>query len=261
MHLHSDGPNFNEMAVLGPVRMPLEMRMPGTFTYAVGDIHGSYTKLANLLKHCREHCGSNRSRFVFIGDYIDRGRRSRDVVNLLIEVQSGAPDQFVCLCGNHEDMLISASKHRNELMWLENGGHETLDSYRVSHADAIPADHLGWFKSLPLAISDGKRFFVHAGIEPGVQLEHQQREAMLWIREPFLSDPRDHGQYIVHGHTPVKIGKVEHLPNRLNLDTGAVFGGPLTAAVFDDTNIGPIAFISDDGTLLPAPALSDLKRA
>src|SRR6476469_1168056 len=184
------------------------------FTYAIGDIHGSYTKLANLLKHCKMHCGCDVSRFVFVGDYVDRGRRSRDVVQLLIAAQAQAPDTFVCLRGNHEEMLISASKHRNEAMWLMNGGHETLDSYGVENAEFIPADHLAWFKNLPLAISDGKRFFVHAGVKPGVPLDQQEKDVMLWIREPFLSDPRDHGQYIVHGHTPVEIGKPEHLRNR-----------------------------------------------
>ena len=233
--------------------------MAGTFTYAVGDIHGSYTKLVNLFEHCTAHCGPRDPCFVFIGDYIDRGPQSREVVNLLIELQSSAPEQFVCLRGNHEEMLASASEGRGEVLWLENGGHETLDSYGVSHADAIPVEHLAWFKSLPLAISDGKRFFVHAGIRPGVPLEQQEKHVMLWIREPFLSDRRDHGQYIVHGHTPAATGKVEHLPNRLNIDTGAVFGGPLSAAIFDDTRVGPIAFITDDGTFVPAPALSELE--
>jgi serine/threonine protein phosphatase 1 len=235
--------------------------MAGTFTYAVGDIHGSYTKLANLLKHCAAHCGPNMSRFVFIGDYVDRGRRSRDVVDLLIKLQSDSPDRLVCLRGNHEEMLISASKHQNELLWLQNGGQETLDSYGVEHADAIPAEHLTWFKNLPLAISDGKRFYVHAGIRPGVPLQEQEKQVMLWIREPFLSDRRDHGQYIVHGHTPVATGTVEHLPNRLNLDTAAVFGGALTAAVFDEDRVGPLAFITDDGTIVRAPSLSDLEQA
>jgi serine/threonine protein phosphatase 1 len=235
--------------------------MAGTFTYAVGDIHGSYTKLANLVRHCMAHCGTNMSRFVFVGDYIDRGRRSQDVVGFLIKAQSDAPDRFVCLRGNHEEMLINASKHQNELTWLRNGGQETLDSYGVDHADAIPAEHLTWFKNLPLAISDGKRFYVHAGIRPGVPLQDQEKDVVLWIREPFLSDRRDHGLYIVHGHTPVEVGKVEHLPNRLNLDTGAVFGGPLTAAVFDDIKVGPLAFITDNGTMTPAPALSELEQA
>ena len=232
--------------------------MPGTLTYAIGDIHGSYTMLVNLLKHCNSHCGSNVAHFVFVGDYVDRGGRSRDVVNLLIEAQSVAPEQFVCLRGNHEEMLISSSKNVNEAMWLENGGQKTLDSYGVARAEEIPTEHLAWFKNLPLAFSDGGRFFVHAGIRPGIPLDQQQKDVMLWIREPFLSDPRDHGHYIVHGHTPVEIGRVEHLRNRLNLDSGAVFGGRLTAAVFNDAKTGPIAFITDDGTIMAAPALSEL---
>jgi serine/threonine protein phosphatase 1 len=237
------------------------MQMTGRLTYAVGDIHGCYTKLVNLFEHCAEHCGPMEPSFVFIGDYIDRGRQSRAVVRLLIELQSGAPGQFVCLRGNHEEMLVCASEGNDEALWLENGGYETLDSYGVSHADAIPAEHLAWFRSLPLAISDGRRFFVHAGIQPGVPLERQEKEVMLWIREPFLSDRRDHGQYIVHGHTPLATARAEFLPNRLNLDTGAVFGGPLTAAVFDETRIGPIGFITDEGGFVATPALSELERA
>jgi serine/threonine protein phosphatase 1 len=73
---------------------------------------------------------------------------------------------------------------------------------------------------------------------------------MLWIREPFLSDPRDHGRFIVHGHTPLASGRPDLRPNRLNLDTGACFGGPLTAAAFDDTRIGPLAFLTDDGAIV-----------
>jgi serine/threonine protein phosphatase 1 len=235
--------------------------MSDLYTYAIGDIHGSYTKLANLLKHCKKHCGAAKSRFVFVGDYIDRGRKSREVVTLLIEEQNAAPDDVVCLRGNHEEMLIRALQDRDVMMWLMNGGHETLESYDISHANQIPADHLEWFKKLPFAISDGKRFFVHAGVRPGVPLDQQDKNAMLWIREPFLSDTRDHGQYVVHGHTPVRIGKPEHLRNRLNLDTGAVFGGPLTAAVFDDEAIGPIAFIYDTGMVVAAPSLSELAVA
>ena len=230
-------------------------------TYAIGDIHGSDTKLANLLRHCQAHCGDDACRFVFVGDYVDRGPSSREVVNLLMEMQSGAPERIVCLRGNHEELLIDASKKRNERLWLDNGGDTTLDSYGVDHAEELPAEHLAWFKDLPLAISDGKRFFVHAGIEPGVPLQQQPKEVMLWIREPFLSDARDHGQFIVHGHTPLETGRPDLRANRLNLDTGAVFGGPLTAAVFDETSVGPVAFITDDGAVVRAPAIGPPETA
>jgi serine/threonine protein phosphatase 1 len=195
---------------------------------------------------------------VFLGDYIDRGPHSRDVVDLLIRLQASAPTETLCLRGNHEEMLISASDCGDEITWLHNGGDMTLRSYGVDGADAIPAEHLAWFHSLPVSLNDGRRFFVHAGIRPGVPLDRQKRETMLWIREPFLSDRRDHVHYIVHGHTPLRSGQPEHLANRLNLDTGAVFGGPLTAAVFDEAATGPFAFITDEGLVTPAPALSDI---
>jgi len=226
--------------------------MSGPLIYAVGDIHGSYEKLVRLLKHCRGHRGNRTAQFVFIGDYIDRGRHSREVVELLIDLQKAEPGQISCLSGNHEDMLISALRYREKALWLCNGGNMTLRSYKVTSVDAIPEEHLAWFENLPPFVADDKRFFVHAGIRPGVPFELQDRDEMLWIREPFLSDRRDHGLYVVHGHTPIETGLPEHLPNRLNLDTGAVFGGPLTAAVFDDTAVGPIAFITDDGTVRDA---------
>ncbi|HEY7086871.1 MAG TPA: metallophosphoesterase family protein [Tepidisphaeraceae bacterium] len=229
--------------------------MPSPLIYAVGDIHGSYYKLARLLKHCNGYCGPRKARFVFVGDYIDRGPHSREVVELLIELQKAKPGQICCLRGNHEDMLVSTLGDGDNELWLCNGGDMTLRSYGVTSADAIPGEHLVWFDSLPLFESDDKRFFVHAGIFPGVPLGEQRKDDMLWIREPFLSDPGDHGLYIVHGHTPLKTGKPEYLPNRLNLDTGAVFGGPLTAAVFDDSAVGPIAFITDDGTVRRAGAM------
>jgi serine/threonine protein phosphatase 1 len=224
-------------------------------TYAIGDVHGTFTKLANLLKHCVEHCGDNDFRFVFVGDYVDRGRRSRDVVKLLMETQASAPGQVVCLRGNHEDMLLSAALGEDEALWLDNGGDATLRSYGVGAAAEIPAEHLAWFDRLPYATSDGKRFFVHAGIMPGVPLQEQSKGVMLWIREPFLLDLRDHGQLIVHGHTPIDDGIPELFHNRLNFDTGACFGGPLSA-LFTREQVGPGAFITDDGRIVAARAHS-----
>ena len=227
-----------------------------TLTYAIGDVHGSYTKLANLLRHCRDHCGSNDARFVLLGDYVDRGRRSREVVSLLIETQAALPGRVVCLRGNHEDMLIAAANRQDEAMWLHNGGDATLRSYGVPSAEEIPADHLAWFESLPLFSHDQRRFFVHAGIMPGIPLAQQRKEVMLWIREPFLSDATDHGLYIVHGHTPTGTGSPELCPNRLNLDTYAWYGNPLNAAVFDEQRVGPLAFIADDGSIAAAPPIN-----
>jgi serine/threonine protein phosphatase 1 len=226
--------------------------------YAVGDIHGRLDKLERLLEALPLRPDD---RFVFLGDYVDRGKRSREVVETLIEMRSAAPEQVVCLRGNHEELLLVASQGGNALIWLANGGDTTLDSYDVDHPAMIPAEHLAWFRQLPSASSDGKRFFVHAGVEPGVPLDQQRDEMLLWIREPFLSDARDHGQFIVHGHTPLETGQADLRPNRVNVDTGACFGGPLTAAVFDDRSVSPLAFITDHGTVTRAPIIGAAEEA
>ncbi len=234
--------------------------MPAILTCAVGDIHGSYTKLRSLLRHCMRYCGESACRFVFLGDYIDRGRQSRDVVEFLIQIQASSPHLIACLKGNHEDTAVFAAETGDAGLWLDNGGDATLASYGVGSAAEIPAEHLDWFARLPLASADERRFFVHAGVMPGVPLREQSSDDLIWIREPFLSDPRDHGLYVVHGHTPLTSGRPDLRRNRLNLDTGACFGGPLTAAVFDDTQVGPRAFITDDGAVLAAPAVAALEE-
>jgi serine/threonine protein phosphatase 1 len=234
--------------------------MAAVLTYVIGDIHGSYTKLANLVRHCRDHRDNNHARLVFLGDYVDRGKRSREVVDLLIELQGAAPGEVVCLRGNHEDMLLNAADRQDEATWLYNGGDATLDSYGVERAADMPGDHLAWFASLPISESDERRFFVHAGIMPGIPLDEQRNEAMLWIREPFLSDESDHGRYIVHGHTPTETGRPDLRHNRLNLDTLAWRGHPLFAAVFEERRIGPLAFIADDGTIAAAPPINARER-
>jgi serine/threonine protein phosphatase 1 len=229
-------------------------------TYAIGDIHGSYTKLRNLLDQCTEHRGARDFRLVFLGDYVDRGSRSRDVVELLIKTQAQAPDQIVCLKGNHEAMLLTVAKGGDAAPWLNNGGDATLASYGVNRAAELPAAHLAWLEALPLADTDERRFFVHAGVRPGVPLEQQSGDDLLWIREPFLSDQRDHGLYVVHGHTPTRLRIPEMRRNRLNLDTGAYFGGPLTAAGFDESTAGPIVFLTDAGIVVTPPVLASLRQ-
>jgi serine/threonine protein phosphatase 1 len=237
--------------------------MTAILTYAVGDIHGSFIKLEKLLQHCMAHCGASASRMIFLGDYVDRGGHSREVVDLLMALQASAPEDVVCLRGNHEDMLVAAAQQGGtyEVHWLLNGGDATLGSYGITTPAEIPPTHLAWFASLPLAFTDEQRLYVHAGVMPGIGLDRQTKEHALWIREPFLSDPRDHGMFVVHGHTPSRSGTVELRPNRLNIDTGAYYGGPLTAAVFDETTRGPIAFITDDGRITRAPELTDVQRA
>jgi serine/threonine protein phosphatase 1 len=204
-------------------------------TYAFGDIHGCLTQLKELISLCEADANDQSARFVFLGDYIDRGPDSFGVVEYLIELQEHMPDHVICLMGNHEDMLLAAADHSDwEDRWLSNGGTETLKSYGVTHANQIPKDHIDWIRQLPKFHDDGLRFFVHAGVNPLYPLGQQEDFDLLWIREPFLSSSAGLGRLIVHGHTPTEDGKPDVRANRVNIDTGAVFGGPLTAAAFTD---------------------------
>jgi Calcineurin-like phosphoesterase len=215
-----------------------------SFIYAVGDIHGSWDKLARLMARCEQHAGGRAVRFVFLGDYIDRGPESATVIDFLIGRQSDSPESIITLMGNHEAMLLGAiDGTMSPVTWLQQGGAATLQSYGVADVRKLPRAHVDWLRMLRLTHDDGQRFFVHAGVDPELPLDAQSEMALLWIREPFLSDPRDYGRLMVHGHTPVRTGMPDLRPNRLNLDTGAVFGGPLTAAVFEETQARPISFI------------------
>jgi diadenosine tetraphosphatase ApaH/serine/threonine PP2A family protein phosphatase len=217
--------------------------LPGPRTYVVGDIHGSLGKLRGLMVRCERDAGDQPKIFIFIGDYIDRGRDSRGVVEYLIDLQARMP-RVICLMGNHEALALAAVDGDADVdIWLLNGGDMTLRSYHAAGASGLPSAHVAWFRSLPLTHDDGRRLFVHAGVNPAKPLDAQDEDDLLWIREPFLSDPRDYGRLVVHGHTPLTTGIPDVRPNRVNIDTAAVFGGPLTAAVFAGDQTAPIDFI------------------
>jgi serine/threonine protein phosphatase 1 len=214
--------------------------------YAIGDIRGCLAKLKKLVDRCKLDCGDEDITLVFLGDYIDRGPDSRGVVDLLINAQSQLGKKVICLRGNHEALALSSASDANQSgAWLQNGGGQTLLSYGIANAAEIPSEHLAWFRSLPLCYDDGLRFFVHAGINPCRPLNQQDEHDLLWIREPFLSDDRRYSRLIVHGHTPCKSRLPEQKINRLNVDTGACLGGPLTAAIFDADSIGPLGFLQE----------------
>jgi len=216
-----------------------------SLTYAIGDIHGALHKLRELIARCTAHADGRPHRFVFVGDYIDRGPDSSGVIRFLIELEEKMPDRVVALKGNHEALLLSviggSTLAEN---WFWQGGMETLRSYGVADARALPHEHIDWLRTRRLSYDDGRRFFVHAGVDPQRPLDDQVEDALLWIREPFLSDRRDYGRLIVHGHTPVSGDGPELRDNRLDLDTGAAYGGPLTAAVFSQAATAPLAYLA-----------------
>ena len=225
--------------------------MAYSITFAIGDIHGCFDELESLVAACDLLSEGKNARFVFVGDYVDRGPDTRKVIDFLMVNQHREPDRFICLRGNHEAMLIdAANKDRSDrdlMNWWANGGEQTLDSYGVSDPGEIPADHLAWMKALPLKFSDRKRLYVHAGVRPGVSIADQSEKDLLWIREPFLSCDDDYGALVVHGHTPTKSGLPDLRSNRLNIDTGACFGRPLTAALFTPAQRMPSLYCNNGG--------------
>lgn len=213
-------------------------------TYAVGDIHGCRDLLDDLLAQIAADAGERPCRLVFVGDYIDRGPDSAGVVARLRDLQAERTGGVVCLMGNHEDLLLKALK-RPEIMenWLYNGGGATLASYGVQDAGGLPPDVVDWVRSLPTSFEDERRCFVHAGLHPGAERDAQTDHDRLWIRDPFLSTECDFGRYVVHGHTPRQDGLPDVRRYRVNIDTAAVYGGRLTAAIFDDEAERPRGFL------------------
>jgi serine/threonine protein phosphatase 1 len=216
----------------------------GLRIYALSDIHGC----ADLLKRAFEAIDADLKRskaervlHVILGDYIDRGLDSRRTLDLLIE--RARSNAFVFLKGNHEDVLLSFLQDPTRLHdWRQFGGLQTLISYGLrpplspsaseqldlarAFAAALPADHKSFLEGLKPSFSCGDFFFAHAGVRPGIALEAQQEEDLLWIRDEFLTSQLDFGKFVIHGHTPVREPDLQ--PHRLNIDTGAYATGRLT---------------------------------
>ncbi|QFS81387.1 Serine/threonine-protein phosphatase 1 [Roseivivax sp. THAF40] len=227
--------------------------------YAIGDIHGQRDALQRALDAIAQD--GQDAPVVFLGDYTDRGPDSRGVLDILIEGQASGAD-WTFLMGNHDEMMLDfllgpAPSRKEPAFWLRDivGGRATTASYGVDpdprrpdadiHAEmraTVPQAHVTFLRSLRLSFETEHHFFCHAGIQPGVPFARQARRDLLWIREPFLSAPQDHGKLIVHGHTALEAPC--HYGNRLNLDGGAGYGRPLVPVRLE----GRHAFAFEDGT-------------
>jgi serine/threonine protein phosphatase 1 len=195
--------------------------------FAIGDIHGSFDRLQELMQ--KIPIDFTEDILVFIGDYIDRGPGSVEVVNYLIGLKKRVPE-IIFLKGNHEDMLEKYLDGSDRFTYLLNGGQNTLDSYlsktNTSNSFPIPPDHMEFFQSLRLYYETEDYIFVHAGLRPKVPLESQEAEDLLWIRDKFIYSRYNFGKPVVFGHTPLEKPLVE--PNKIGIDTGAVYGNALT---------------------------------
>ncbi len=166
---------------------------------------------------------------VFLGDYIDRGPSSFDVVEYLIRLKARFTD-VVFLKGNHEEMLELYLNGVDRTIYLMNGGNQTLENY-LDHSDEnepdpIPVAHRNFLSSLTLFHETEKYIFVHAGLKEKVPLDRQKHEDLLWIREKFIYSTYDFEKQVVFGHTPFTEPLV--MPNKIGVDTGAVYGNKLT---------------------------------
>lgn len=214
---------------------------PELITFAIGDVHGHLDALVATIAACRQFADGRQTKFVLLGDYIDRGPDSKGVISLLMNWEG--PEHLVCLKGNHEDMLLLtlADPGRGGAAWHGNGGKNTLWSYGVMHAHQLPHDVSSWLEQLPLTHDDGQRFYCHAGVDPTRPLDQQTEAVLMYSRFDYPED-LELDRYVVHGHTP--IGAIPRLgANRINLDTGRGHGGPLSAAAFTSDSRQPVALI------------------
>jgi serine/threonine protein phosphatase 1 len=194
--------------------------------FIVGDIHGCLEMLKRLMDTIPWH--PHHDRLIFIGDYIDRGKNPKGVVDYILALKSYAPS-VQCLIGNHEAMFLDYLKGKDQEHYFLNGGWHTVRSYEVPDSGKeldIPSDHMAFYESLESFIELDDYYIVHAGFRPGKALEEQSLEDMVWIREPFLSSNYDFGKKVIFGHTPLNEPLV--MENKIGIDTGAVMGNRLT---------------------------------
>jgi serine/threonine protein phosphatase 1 len=229
-------------------------------SYAIGDIHGHLDLLIEAHRKIaddRAAYGADDAPIVHVGDLVDRGPDSKGVIEYL-RAGIAAGKNWIVLKGNHDRMFtgfLNNIKHhdeglRSDLSYLHYkiGGGATLASYGVKnaadrrlkpvHAEAVaavPQNHRDFLESRPAFFNRDQVMFVHAGVRPDVPLDRQTETDLTWIRGAFLEDPRDYGPLIVHGHTA--IDKPRHYGNRVNIDSGAAYGGPLSTIVIEGRDV------------------------
>ena len=245
----------------------------GRLAYAIGDIHGRDDLLAPLLEYIAADAAGHRRQsaplLVLLGDYVDRGRQSPQVLDRLLALRASTDFELHLLCGNHEQAMLDFIDGRSSGRgWVRFGGRSTMESYgvqaplnesdndgwkraRAAFIAAVPEAHVALLRHLELTLICGELLFVHAGVRPGVALDAQVREDLLGIRSDFLDAEEGFDYFVVHGHTPVE--QCDLRSGRLNLDTGAYMTGRLSAARFDGG--APVILGAPRQMANPAPAI------
>lgn len=211
--------------------------------YAIGDVHGEIAQLKTLNEQIAAHRslfhGDKPAVLVHLGDYVDRGPDSFAVIETLMKAEARTDFEVCSIMGNHERMMLDAQADSAQLdFWLRNGGRETIESYERRGHEEIPEAHLKWIAALPdmLWFEEEGLIFVHAGVSP-TRFPDEDEGVRLWTRSAQFFNPDDwtapalEGQTVIHGHTPTDDFEpdVSEGARRINVDTGACYGGPLTA--------------------------------
>jgi calcineurin-like phosphoesterase family protein len=222
--------------------------MRGNIYYVIGDIHGEADQLRQLHKtiierHRAEFRDTDKT-IVHLGDYVDRGPDSYDVIEIVMSLENDPNQKVINLKGNHEQLMLDAYQKDKPCayhVWLDNGGAQTISSYQDNGLTEPPGRHLDWLAGLPSLHWDKKAglVFVHAGVDPN-RFPFDGEETRLWTRTRSFFDPSCWkspaltGMRVIHGHTPTQSAAPDISADgrRINVDTGACYGGPLTAAVF-----------------------------
>jgi serine/threonine protein phosphatase 1 len=199
--------------------------------FIVGDIHGCLDVLIRLMEKIDWHPETDR--LIFLGDYIDRGEDSRGVIEYLMNL-STVSRNVECLMGNHESVFLDFLSGTDKRTFLANGGGSTLYSYGFKYGAGkgtdwncqIPQEHMEFLKNLKLWVELEEYYVVHAGMRPGVAMQRQSLEDLVWIRDPFIFSNHDFGKRVIFGHTPYSEPLI--MDNKIGLDTGAVYGNRLT---------------------------------
>jgi serine/threonine protein phosphatase 1 len=237
------------------LRRPARGRVDGQLVYAIGDIHGRYDLLKDLMARLAgdyaERARGRRPVLVFCGDYLDRGPQSAQVLEALIWLRRRTDLEVHLLKGNHEQAALAfLDAPQDGATWLGVGGAETLVSYGVLPPDPqagesglsrardellehMPASHLRLLQTLELMVQVGDYAFVHAGVRPGTTFSRQAEGDLLWIRRGFLDVPGPFEKVVVHGHSWLE-DRPQLLDHRIGLDTGAYRTGVLTAVRLED---------------------------
>lgn len=216
-------------------------------TYVIGDLHGAFDLLQRAMYAIADDAGQS-AKIVLLGDYIDRGPDSRGIISFLMNME--AMGSTVCLQGNHEVMAVETLLGKIPApWWLGNGGAQTLESYGHRklkpsrhgtdvHLGVVPDEHIKWMATLPKYHEDEHRVYVHAGVDPHLELVGQSNERLQWFLYPDMCTDGYRGKHVVHGHHFHEDGP-HTWGDRTNMDVNAWRTGRLPIAVFDDDTPGP----------------------